>query len=501
MHEPFTPAWADALCDAINDSVAYRHSARRWTWPVALVVDAEPDAGISGAAIQLDLDRGHCDAAAVVPTDGVTADYVLRGDSGTWKEIIVGDLDPLNALLRGRLRLVRGSLSRLALNAASARALARCAASVPTRFPEPASTAPASGAAVGGPPPGAAAVVSPAPPTEAPADGSLDGAAQPGRGRGQPVRQARHGGGAFPETPPASPAPPAPPTPAVDDAGSGHAYLRLFRSAGRLAWDPDAVDLEQDREDWARIRREHEAEQYGEQIHRLCSLFYEGEESVARTLSPFLGAMSRAGLGTDRELHLAAQVYEEARHFAFFRRYFAEVLGDTATDRHMTAAPRAVLVDDLDDVASRIRREEDPARLRALLVEGVTHYMGVVEAMLARTGYRGAAQALAERGWLPGLQEGFRLIRRDEGRHVAFGIHFIADAVADEPRHAAIVEATFERHLPHVLQTVAAFDFPEPLVDIADLQAFALGAHRQFMAAAGLDEGAPGDLQEELAEA
>ncbi|NIP83026.1 MAG: Fis family transcriptional regulator, partial [Gemmatimonadetes bacterium] len=77
MHEPFTPAWADALCDAINDSVAYRHSARRWTWPVALVVDAEPDAGISGAAIQLDLDRGHCDAAAVVPTDGVTADYVL----------------------------------------------------------------------------------------------------------------------------------------------------------------------------------------------------------------------------------------------------------------------------------------------------------------------------------------------------------------------------------------------------------------------------------------
>ena len=223
---------------------------------------------------------------------------------------------------------------------------------------------------------------------------------------------------------------------------------------------------------------------------------------MARTLSPFVGAMSRAGLGLEPELFLASQLYEEARHYDFFRRYFAEVLGDLDTSRHMAPAPQAVLVDDLDDIAQRIRREDDPGRLRTLLVEGVTHYMGVVEAMLARTGYRGAQRALGDRGWLPGLQEGFRLIRRDEGRHVAFGVRFIAEAVARDPSSAAVVEATFERHMPRVLETVAAFDFPQPLVDIDDLQAYALGAHRQFMTAAGLagtDGGTPGDPQSDLA--
>jgi ribonucleoside-diphosphate reductase beta chain len=123
----------------------------------------------------------------------------------------------------------------------------------------------------------------------------------------------------------------------------------------------------------------------------------------------------------------------------------------------------------------------------------------VVEAMLARTGYRGVGIALGERGWLPGLQEGFRLIRRDEGRHVAFGIQFIADAVARDSAAAAIVEATFERHLPNVLATVAGFDFPHPLVDIALLQDYALGAHRQFMAAAGVaDDAEAGELEAEL---
>jgi ribonucleoside-diphosphate reductase beta chain len=279
-------------------------------------------------------------------------------------------------------------------------------------------------------------------------------------------------------------------------------YRRLFRNAGRQAWDPDRIDLSRDREDWVRIREDYPDERYGEQIHRLCSLFFEGEQSVTETLAPFLGAMNRAGLGVDPELHLAAQVYEEARHFAFFDRYFEEVIGDRDTGRHMGPAPRAVLVDDLDDVAQRIRREDDPDRLPLLLTEGVTHYMGIVEAMLARTGYRGAGEALGSRGWLPGLQEGFRLIRRDEGRHVAFGIHFIQDMTTAVPARRDRVLATFERHLPNVLDTVGSFyEFDEPIVDVDALQEYALAAYRQFMAAAGLESGMAGELGEEVDEA
>jgi ribonucleoside-diphosphate reductase beta chain len=279
-------------------------------------------------------------------------------------------------------------------------------------------------------------------------------------------------------------------------------YLALYHKAKRLHWDPAAIDLSADRAQWARIRAEHVRERFDEQIIRLCTLFHEGEASVTRTLAPFCSAVARGGLGLDKEMFLATQLYEEAKHFEFFDRYFSEVFEvDAATTAgFLTAAPQAVLVADLEEVTERLRRAEDPATLRATFVEAVTHYMGVVEAMLARTGYVGAHDALASRGFLPGLQEGFRLIRRDEGRHVAFGMHCLAELCAEHPEHRAVVEATFERHLPNVLATIGDFDAYEvPIVDLAKLSAFALAQYQRVMGAAGLggDAADPGAFEEE----
>jgi hypothetical protein len=201
--------------------------------------------------------------------------------------------------------------------------------------------------------------------------------------------------------------------------------------------------------------------------------------------------VAQAGLGVDLELHLAPR-HEEARHAEFFTRYVnpAEVFEvDGGATAAMRGAAQAVLVDDLQVISARLRHEDDPARPGDLLTEGVTHHMGVVEAMLARTGYEGAHAALTARGWLPGLREGFRLIRRDEGRHVAFGMHGVRDLVPADPRRAAIVHATFERELPNVLATVRAFAvYEHPLVDLGALVAFAMRAWRQFLAAAGLGD-------------
>lgn len=275
---------------------------------------------------------------------------------------------------------------------------------------------------------------------------------------------------------------------------SDSAYYALWRKAKRLAWDPVDIDLTTDRAQWLRIRQEHVADRQAEQVLRLCSLFYQGEESVTRTLAPFCSAVARAGLGLDKEMFLTSQLYEEAKHFEFFARYFAEVFEEDGalSASFMTPAPQAVLVADLEEVTERLRREDDPTRLRACFAESVTHYMGVVEAMLARTGYVGAHDALATRGWLPGLQEGFRLIRRDEGRHVAFGMRCIAELTAEHPEYRDLVTATFERHLPNVLATVAEFDYPEPLVDIDKLSAYALTQYQRFAAAAGLGDAPPG---------
>lgn len=279
-------------------------------------------------------------------------------------------------------------------------------------------------------------------------------------------------------------------------------YFQLYSNSKRLAWDPAAVDLSRDAADWEKIRRDHAPEEFAKQLHQLCSFFHAGEESVTSTLAPLLGAVARLELGVDIEMFLTSQIYEEAKHFEFFTRYFHEVLGeDTAASfTELTAAPQAVLIDDLEATTDRVRAETDPARLRAALVEAVTHYMGVVEAMLARTGYVGASDALAERNWLPGLQEGFRLIRRDEGRHVSFGIHFVREMTTKHPELIPVVQATFEKHLPNVLGTIQAFDYPQPIVDLGKLTQYALDAFEQFMAAAGLADADDSPLTSDLDE-
>jgi ribonucleoside-diphosphate reductase beta chain len=280
------------------------------------------------------------------------------------------------------------------------------------------------------------------------------------------------------------------------------AYQRLYLAARKLPWDPQAVDLSRERADWDRIRRVYPAEDYAGQILQLITFFYDGEESVTYTLTPYLSAAARLGLGADLQLFLTSQLAEEARHYEFFRRYFAEVLPDADPQVPLPAEPRAVLVDGLQEVANRLRKEDEPARLRELLVEGVAHYMGVVESMLARTGYRGVGEVLASRGWLPGLQEGFLLIRRDGGRHVAFGIHFLRDHASAVPRLRTVALATFDRWLPGALATVQLFDFPQPLFPIEMLVQYAMTAGQQFLAAAGLTEEVldTSELERDLAE-
>ena len=136
MIKPFTSEWASAMHKAINANAAYKEAAAKWTWPVALVVDADPARGYPAAvAVELELDRGTCRAATLVAPDQVTADFVLRASLDTWRALNVGALDALTAVSSGRVRLT-GSMMTLIMHAKAAKALVACARDVPTQFPE-----------------------------------------------------------------------------------------------------------------------------------------------------------------------------------------------------------------------------------------------------------------------------------------------------------------------------------------------------------------------------
>ncbi|HEV2493726.1 MAG TPA: ribonucleotide-diphosphate reductase subunit beta [Terriglobia bacterium] len=216
----------------------------------------------------------------------------------------------------------------------------------------------------------------------------------------------------------------------------------LYRVAKQQGvWDPEQIPVAEDRHDWQALTGEQR-----EQLVKICSLFYEGESSVADTLAWWLVAMP----DPDRRVFLASQVFEEAKHAEFFGLYFREVLGDVDTASYLTDEYRSVLVDELRERGERIGRAlldaAEPGgheQLDRALLLGVAHYMGVVEGMMAATGYDYFEEMLGARGIFPRLLEGVRLIRADEGRHITVGMEWLRERIGERPEYAALVRQLF----------------------------------------------------------
>lgn len=133
---PFTQPWADRFRDAVNADPDYRAAAGGWTWPVAMVLERAPHLGYpDDVAVQLELDRGRCHGAAVIPPSAVTAPFSLRAPYATWKLLVTGALDPMTAVTFGKVKLT-GSLATLMMHVKAARALVACVRAVPTTYPD-----------------------------------------------------------------------------------------------------------------------------------------------------------------------------------------------------------------------------------------------------------------------------------------------------------------------------------------------------------------------------
>jgi ribonucleoside-diphosphate reductase beta chain len=241
---------------------------------------------------------------------------------------------------------------------------------------------------------------------------------------------------------------------------SGHSVSKsptdLYRIAKRAGvWDPEDIPVAEDARDWQALNA---AER--EQLLKICSLFYEGEASVSETLAWWLVAMPE----DDRKIFLASQIFEEVKHAEFFALCFKNVFGNVDTRAYLNPAYRGVLVDELRARGEAIgravlachmgrdeSRENDgraAADVERALVLGMAHYMGIIEGTLAVTGYDYFDEMLASRGIFPRLLEGVRLIRADEGRHIAHGMDYLRRKLDERPEYKdAVGELFFEESL------------------------------------------------------
>ena len=274
-------------------------------------------------------------------------------------------------------------------------------------------------------------------------------------------------------------------------ADSGHvnllSYSQLYQLWERQQWRTQDLDFTKDREDWHSFPEE-------ERFQRMYGLssFFIGEQKVAEELGP----MMRAAPTEEMRIFLCTQIADEARHVAFFNRFYEEVgvlESDNLQDRLKETSAHLnpqfnVLFDDM--LKSRVDRLANEPEDLETLVEAVTLYHMVIEGMLALTGQHFIISYNEENGTLPAFVEGFNNVARDEHRHVAFGARFLREMAETDPRYRDAIQRTLVECGPAADGVLSPPWYEEGMdvfgVSLEETRAFAMKALERRMKVIGL---------------
>lgn len=214
--------------------------------------------------------------------------------------------------------------------------------------------------------------------------------------------------------------------------------MRLYEKAKRLGvWNPADIDFSQDRADWEAMDGDRR-----QAILRLTARFLGGEEAVTLDLLPLVLAIARQGR-LEEEVFLTTFLFEEAKHTDFFSRWVREVVDSPRLPG--APEPSIQLFDlELPNAMNALLEDQSPA---AIARASVTYNM-VIEGVLAETGYHNYHRSLAVNGLMPGLCAGLVKIKRDESRHIAYGVYLLSRLVAEDSSIWEVIERRMEELRP-----------------------------------------------------
>lgn len=259
-----------------------------------------------------------------------------------------------------------------------------------------------------------------------------------------------------------------------------------YRNAVEKHWDPHEIDLEADRKGASEL-----SEPAFEGLKRSLALFGAGEESVTEDLAPLAVVLE----DIEDQMFLTTQLYEESKHVDFFDRYWREVVLaeekrrgqelSSPTDERWFNDPYDELFERNERAMARLLDDDTPEnRARAHC-----HYHLTIEGILAQTGYYGLTLAYGENEPelpdLPGLVEGLKLVRSDEGRHVGFGMAKLKLLVSSGSVDPELLRETVDELVPLVQESLTgnggASTESGPGPTPSDLADYAYTKHEQRM--------------------
>ena len=132
-----THEWFQHYVEQINGSEEYQAAAAEWEGDIAFLILAEPDKNLPEDVYgYLDLWHGECRHAGVIAAEeAAEARYQITAPYTRWKDVLLGDLDPIKGMMQGKLK-VKGDLPTIVRQVRSANELVRLTSEVDTVFPD-----------------------------------------------------------------------------------------------------------------------------------------------------------------------------------------------------------------------------------------------------------------------------------------------------------------------------------------------------------------------------
>jgi len=125
--------WVKALMVDLNASPAYLDAAKNWEGDFNFII--EPGGELQQpVTLYMDLWHGSCREAFAANGRTKEAVFRLSGPVTTWKRVITRQLDPIQALMTGQLR-IQGNMLMIMRNVRAAKELVESCTRIPTQFP------------------------------------------------------------------------------------------------------------------------------------------------------------------------------------------------------------------------------------------------------------------------------------------------------------------------------------------------------------------------------